>query len=134
MVLARLCAGDWLNVNRPAPARLVGHPADNRIVEIDDIDPTMRNRPHVAWLTESPSLESHRPSRPRLARMIVPQRSLVRDREDFTGGSAACCTWSSTAEDNASFPDRQGTHGHGAELRPTRGQGLPVPLPPDHPA
>jgi hypothetical protein len=59
MVLARVGAGDRLNVNRPAPTRLVCHPPDDRVVEIDDVDPTVGNRPHVAWLTESPSLESH---------------------------------------------------------------------------
>src|SRR5258705_8395393 len=59
MVLARVGAGDRLNVNRPAPTRLVGHPSDDRVIEIDDVDPTVRNRPHVAWLAESPSLESH---------------------------------------------------------------------------
>src|SRR5207244_6385168 len=59
VVLARLRAGNRLDVHRPAPSRLIGHPADDRIVEIDDVDPTMRNRPHVAWFTESPSLETH---------------------------------------------------------------------------
>ena len=59
VVLAGVGAGDRLDVHRPAPARLIGHPADDRIVEIDDVDPTMRNRPHVAWFTESPSLETH---------------------------------------------------------------------------
>jgi hypothetical protein len=59
MILTRIRPSDRLHVDRPAPSRLVGHPPDDGIVEIDDVDPTVRNRPHVAWLTESPSLESH---------------------------------------------------------------------------
>src|SRR6266852_1745651 len=59
MILTPIRPGDRLHVDRPAPTRLVGHPPDDRVVEINDVDPTVRNRPHVAWLTESPSLESH---------------------------------------------------------------------------
>ena len=70
MELACVSAGDGLHVHRPAPARLVGHPADDRIVELDDLDPTPRNRPDVAWFRESPSLETHLgfPSANRLSR------------------------------------------------------------------
>jgi hypothetical protein len=59
MELARVSAGYGLYVNGPAPARLVGHPADDRVVELDDIDPTTRNRPYIARFTKSPSLETH---------------------------------------------------------------------------
>jgi hypothetical protein len=67
MVLARVGASDRLDVHGPTPAGLIGHPADDRIVEIDDVDPTVRNRPDVTWFTESPSLETHLVLPPRLA-------------------------------------------------------------------
>src|SRR6476661_3260391 len=59
VVLAGVCAGDRLDVDRPAPAWLVGHPPDDGVVELDHVDPTVRDRPHVGGLAESPSLESH---------------------------------------------------------------------------
>src|SRR5438477_11631328 len=59
MVLTGVGAGDGSDVHGPAPARLVGHPADDRVVELDDVDPTARHGPHVACFTESLSLETH---------------------------------------------------------------------------
>ena len=59
MVLTGVRAGDWSDVHGPAPAGLVGHAADDRIVELDNVDATVRNGPHVGGFTESLTLKTH---------------------------------------------------------------------------
>ena len=59
VVLAALCAGSRLDVDGPAPTGLVGHPADDRVVEFDDIDATVGERPDIARFAEPSPLETH---------------------------------------------------------------------------
>jgi hypothetical protein len=73
MVLTGVGAGDRSYVDGPAPSGLVDHAADDRVIELDHVDPTVRDGPHVGRFTESPSLETHQALPPRHARraMIV---------------------------------------------------------------
>jgi hypothetical protein len=54
--LARLATGDRLDIDGPAPARLVGHAADDVVVHLDDLDVTVRKSAHIRRLAEPASL------------------------------------------------------------------------------
>jgi len=64
MELARVRSRNRLDVHRPSPPRLVADAADNPVIELDDIDPAVGNRPDVIRVCESASLEvCHFPTR-----------------------------------------------------------------------
>src|SRR5207247_5172273 len=56
--LARVGLGDWLDVDRPSPSRFVRHAADHPVIELDDVDPAVRDRPDVIRVRKAASLQS----------------------------------------------------------------------------
>jgi len=56
--LATLGARNRLDLDRPPPAWLVCHPADDAVVELDDVDSAARNHANVVRLRELPTLQS----------------------------------------------------------------------------
>ena len=58
MVLTRFGTGDRLDVDGPAPTRLIRHPPDDDIVELHDVHLPVREAPNIGRVGEPPSLQS----------------------------------------------------------------------------
>src|SRR3954468_12044579 len=58
MDLAQLGLRDRLDVDGPAPARLVHDPAERSVVQLDDLEPAAAKHAHVVWSIETALLKA----------------------------------------------------------------------------